>query len=255
MAESTNTGCCPKGSEPALAANYKALGTVSKIEDLPIYTVGEGKKSAIVLNYDIYGFDGGRTKLICDQLAAEGHFVILPDYYRGESFPVDAEVNVENLTPFVHTYPWEKLQADLEGKVLPFLKEKGFEKIGALGFCWGAWINLNISGTGKLDCAANAHPSFNAENFFGKSEVELAKRVQCPQLIFAAGNDLPNIKEGGEIVNLLKEKTFGDKCVFREFPDVVHGFASRGELEKPEVASAVKEFIEGVTQFFKANLA
>jgi dienelactone hydrolase len=40
-------------------------------------------RQAVVWNYDIFGFDAGRTRQMCDLLAASGYLVALPDYYRG----------------------------------------------------------------------------------------------------------------------------------------------------------------------------
>mmetsp|Transcript_14414 Transcript_14414/g.12229 ORF Transcript_14414/g.12229 Transcript_14414/m.12229 type:complete len:104 (+) Transcript_14414:41-352(+) len=78
-------GCCPIGSEPQLAANYKSKGNEDKFGDLPVYLNGKGDKW-IIVTYDIFGFDGGRTRLICDQLAGLGYNVILPDFYKGKPF-------------------------------------------------------------------------------------------------------------------------------------------------------------------------
>ena len=39
--------------------------------DLPIYVVGSGSKG-IIWNYDIFGFDSGRTKQLCDIVADAG---------------------------------------------------------------------------------------------------------------------------------------------------------------------------------------
>jgi len=261
-----DTGCCPKGSEPALAATYVAKGTESKLGDLSIYTIGTGN-TAIIVNNDIYGFNGGRIRLICDQLANDGYFVILPDYFRGDSYPADAEIEPNRLGEFLKKHSWAQVKSDLEDKVYPYLKgEKSIEKFAMIGFCWGAWVNLHASVNEEVVCAANVHPAFNLENFHGKpdndvsyffenKEAELTKLVKCPQLIYSASNDLPSIKGDGEIIKILKEKPFGDNCVFRDFPDVVHGFATRGDLEKPEVARDVKIVMEGVADFFKANFS
>jgi hypothetical protein len=32
--------------------------------------------------------------------------------------------------------PWPKIKEDIFGKVLPWLKEQGVERIGIIGFCW-----------------------------------------------------------------------------------------------------------------------
>ena len=80
----SRASCCPAGSWPALlpAEGYVARGSVGAIGDLPIYTVGEPGPRAIVVLPEVFGW-GGRLKGICDTLAAEGYFVIMPDCHRG----------------------------------------------------------------------------------------------------------------------------------------------------------------------------
>ena len=74
--------CCPPNSWPELATDYKSVGNVTKIGDLDIYYVGQGPK-CIIWNYDIFGFDSGRTRQLCDLFAKEGFLVVMPDFYRG----------------------------------------------------------------------------------------------------------------------------------------------------------------------------
>mmetsp|Transcript_20637 Transcript_20637/g.23356 ORF Transcript_20637/g.23356 Transcript_20637/m.23356 type:complete len:255 (-) Transcript_20637:71-835(-) len=253
MAESNcNKGCCPIGSEPALASDYQAKGAESILGDLPIYTIGEGK-SAVIVSYDVYGFNGGRVRLICDQLAEQGYYVILPDFYRGDAWDPETAITME-LTTFVQKFAWEKLKVDFDEKLLPHLAEKGIEKVGLVGFCWGAWLNFHAMHNEKFTCGANLHPSIRLENCFGSNEVELAKGVKCPQLVFAASNDPDNVKGDGEVLQVLKAAPFGDKCVFQEFPEVNHGFVTRGDVSTPEVARDVKIAMEGVVAFFKTHL-
>ena len=65
-----------------------------------MYVVGNGT-TAIVWNYDIYGFDSGRTREYCDLFADNGFLVILPDYFRGEVFPEELN-DQENLQSMIH---------------------------------------------------------------------------------------------------------------------------------------------------------
>lgn len=55
---------------------------IEKISDFDLYHVGNSAK-CIIWNYDIFGFDSGRTKQMADFLAAHDYTVLLPDYYRG----------------------------------------------------------------------------------------------------------------------------------------------------------------------------
>ena len=57
--------CCPIGGEPELFTDYTPKGKNFSIGDLKVYTIGTGK-NIIIVAHDIYGFEGGRTKLICD---------------------------------------------------------------------------------------------------------------------------------------------------------------------------------------------
>ena len=64
--------CCPKTSWGALKrdADYVERGTVEMLgDDLPVYRTGQVSDRCVVWNYDIMGFNGGRTRQLCDQLA------------------------------------------------------------------------------------------------------------------------------------------------------------------------------------------
>ena len=64
--------CCPENGYGFLDNSaYTCKGVVEKVDDLEIYVVGSGDK-CIVWNYDIFGFDAGRTRQICDLLADRG---------------------------------------------------------------------------------------------------------------------------------------------------------------------------------------
>lgn len=86
--------CCPPGSLPSLteAAEYKQQGCTEMVGDLPIYLVGPSPSlTAIIVGYDIYGFEGGRIRNICDELSQAGHLVVLPDFFRGDCWSAERE--------------------------------------------------------------------------------------------------------------------------------------------------------------------
>ena len=74
---SKNMSCCPEGSWGALIETapdaYVAKGRVERRGDIDLYVVGaaDGGK-CVIWNYDIFGFNGGRTKLLCDIIAQNG---------------------------------------------------------------------------------------------------------------------------------------------------------------------------------------
>jgi len=74
---------CPEGALGKLGTEgYVNKGVVEKVEDLDLYVVGTGNK-CIIWNYDIFGFDSGRTRQTADLFAEAGYLVIIPDFYRG----------------------------------------------------------------------------------------------------------------------------------------------------------------------------
>ena len=78
--------CCPEGSWAELKEDYITIGTEIQLDGIKIYTVGSGEK-CIIYNHDIFGWmpsTCGRTRAICDFLAKNGYFVILPDYFEGD---------------------------------------------------------------------------------------------------------------------------------------------------------------------------
>ena len=74
----------------------------------------------------------------------------------------------------------------------------------------------------------------------------------CPQLLLPAGNDPPNLKEGGEIVAIVQDKA--GACKTREFPHMSHGWVIRGDATQEDVARDVKEAVGEVTQWFTQHL-
>eukprot|EP00008_Paramoeba_atlantica_P014860 CAMPEP_0201478302 /NCGR_PEP_ID=MMETSP0151_2-20130828/3190_1 /ASSEMBLY_ACC=CAM_ASM_000257 /TAXON_ID=200890 /ORGANISM="Paramoeba atlantica, Strain 621/1 / CCAP 1560/9" /LENGTH=266 /DNA_ID=CAMNT_0047859353 /DNA_START=54 /DNA_END=854 /DNA_ORIENTATION=- len=264
--------CCPPGSLPALRTEYNAVGKVFKVGDLDVYQVGEkeGASSAIVVAYDIFGFEGqSRIRAICDQLASEtGLPVYLPDYYRGGKWPADKDLNEQTmpeLMTWLKTLPWnEKVKPDHE-KVVAYLGEKGIKNYGMIGFCWGCWANFKAAVDAethptKMKCAVNCHPSVKLEGVFGSSEVELAKTLKCAQLLLPAGNDEANLKEGGDVVKALQnnEGIAGapeDRVEVHVYPDMVHGFVTRGSLDDEKVARDVKDSLERAAAYFKKHLS
>ena len=75
---------------------------------------------------------------------------------------------------------------------------------------WKAW---QLSGEGEnIRAVIGFHPAIKCESMVGGDEVELARKVRCPSALYNADNDMANIKTGGELANIMKEK-FGDDAV------------------------------------------
>jgi len=247
----SSTECCPIGSEKAFAATYKPKGEEITLNGLKCYTNGNSNKGIIVY-YDIFGYNGGRTKLICDQLAAAGFTVYLPDVFHGDAWPVDKPKD-ESIMTWLKNFTWESTKNDTQ-KVLKHMEEKGVLSVGCLGFCWGAWAVFHACHSEKMKCGASMHPSIHTlTSVFNEKADELTELVKCPQLVYAAGGDPPMYKENGEVYNILQAK-FPGRNDIKEFKDMNHGFVSRGDLNRPETERDVKAAMEGSIAFFKKYL-
>ena len=122
---------------------------------------------------------------------------------------------------------WQQARAAIE--------KDGHKQFFVVGFCWGVWKAWELgSKDDGFVSIVGFHPSIIAEKLFGRDEVELAKKQKCPSLLLPASNDQPNIKPDGELVNIIKEK-FGDKAQSFEFPDMVHGWITRGDINDEKV--------------------
>eukprot|EP00927_Polykrikos_kofoidii_P048565 TRINITY_DN42829_c0_g1_i1.p1 TRINITY_DN42829_c0_g1~~TRINITY_DN42829_c0_g1_i1.p1 ORF type:complete len:771 (-),score=170.84 TRINITY_DN42829_c0_g1_i1:732-2990(-) len=247
-------GCCPSGSWPACTPpeGYKPKGEEQKLGDLPVYLVGSGQKG-IVLLPDIFPWSGmkGRFPGIADTLAAEGYCVLLADPFRGDSAEGKAD-----FMPWIKSFPYEKsvghpgVGADIEACV-KFLQDKGCSSVGCMGFCWGVWAMCKAMSQGvPFKCGVGPHPSTRLEGFFGGDEQAMMEKVEVPVLLMPAGNDPDTLKTGGAIAKHVISK--GGKSI--NFPDMAHGFASRGDLTNPAVARDVELAMKHAIQFFKENL-
>ena len=98
-------------------------GKVEKVDDLELYFVGTGSK-CLIWNYDIFGFDSGRTRQTADLFAEAGYLVIIPDFYRGTHREPTAPDVVQWIQEVTN---WSKLKRTFEDIVMPFARAKGQE--------------------------------------------------------------------------------------------------------------------------------
>lgn len=248
-----NMACCPEGSWGALIETapdaYVPKGKVERRSDIDLYVVGtaEGGK-CVIWNYDIFGFNGGRTKMLCDIIAQNGFLVVMPDFYRDGKFQVPGEPGtVEFLKE--HTQ-WSKLQKDVDDVVLPFAKELGATSFGAIGTCWGSYMVVRQGSYSEFKAGVSMHPSHSPiSGLLGEEEKDLLTPIKCHQLFMPAGNDHANVKPGG-----LGAEVLGDKLEILEFPDMAHGWTTRGDVSDDKIRRDVKLAIDEALKFFKKHV-
>lgn len=252
--ETTPTeGFDPKGALPALRTDYTALGKVMNISDLPVYVIGSNKTEnpaaeAIIMVYDIFGFDGGRIREMCDDLAAKGYFVILPDFYRGEKSGED----FTTFLPFIDALSWNQVNADLTNHVYPYLEQQGFTKWAMIGACWGGWVVFEASAnTDKVVGGISYHPSLTRVQVTMTIE-EYGDSVKSPQLVVATKQEPDEVKNGGILEQKIKNRF--SKTVFKTFDEMDHGFVPRGDLNNTDIKAAVEESLNMTYSFLEEIL-
>lgn len=227
---------------------------------MPYYAVGDGSSTLIIVN-DIYGIDSGRHKEIADKLATDlGIHVVCPKLWtdgaacgnpEGVSWLIDkydvdpvpwyrkpgaffySLYHMRSFLRDIKSHNWNHLKPKLYDKMVPALKDRGTKNIGLLGFCWGGWFVTHASSSPEFCCAAACHPGFSDLcSMLGEDPRTIAEKVQCPQCILAAGDDKDDVRAGGLLNEVYKAKSFGDKCVFKTFEAMKHGWVVRGPLSQ-----------------------
>lgn len=239
--------CCPEGALGQLGTEgYKCKGKVEKVADLELYFVGAGSK-CLIWNYDIFGFDSGRTRQTADLFAEAGYLVIIPDFYRGTYREPTAPDVVQWLKEVTN---WTKLKQTFEDIVMPFARSKGAKEFGAIGTCWGSYMVLRECAYPEFKVGVSWHPSHSPISAgLGEEERALLAQVSCPQLFMPAQGDHANTRPGG-----LGQELLGNKLTITEFNDMQHGWTVRGDMSDPAVARDVKKAIKETLDFLKVNL-
>jgi len=254
---STMSSCCPDNSHDSQTPydNYywHSKGVVEKVGDMDVYRSGSGDK-CIIWCYDIYGFNGGRTRQLCDQLADSGYLVILPDFFRGEWRGVTAP----DLVTWLQTQSdwYGARQAEVCDKILPYARSHGAKVFGAVGTCWGGYMVARLSGYGDFRAGVSFHPAttFIAETVNKEEVYEVLDEVQCPQMMLTAGNDHVNEKPGGLANKVWGVMSFGEECVYREYKDMLHGWTVRGDIRNEAINNCARAAFNSMLGFLNTYL-
>jgi len=228
--------CCPPGSLPKRSAGaHVPKGQYTKSGDLDVYVSGEGKNGAgIIVNPEVFGIKAGDLAEICDAFADQGYFVVMPDWHRG--------VYVTDFSKFkewINKFPWSGIKADFEKNVQPLFQKAGVKKIGAIGFCYGTWVNLHLAGECRVQSVMNLHPSHT--HVFGMNGEDGAKvvgAVKCPVLQCPAGADPEANQPGNSDEKTWKGTAGSDHVCVKAFKDMPHGWVSRADRK---VAAQVEQ--------------
>lgn len=228
-----NTGkssCCPAGAWPALAAPeaYEEKGIVFTLEGTRCYASGSPQfGSGVIVMHDVFGPWTGNHKILCDQLAAGGHYVVMPDFYDGGSIQPYYDTNrVPEGKAWLKKFNW-KYCSDKLKPVHAHLKENGVSRVGSIGFCWGAWLVAKVCQDPSLvQAGVWCHPSCQVakELYEGETEHELTAAVKSATLILPSPQEA-EFYRNGELAQIMNDKGVPNDMVY--FEDQAHGWVVR----------------------------
>jgi dienelactone hydrolase len=96
------------------------------------------------------------SQLIADQFAANGYYTLMVDMYRGDALTLNRPAGFDFMQ-WRGKHTVKEVDPVVEAGV-KFLKDKGFKKIGAVGYCFGAkYVCRFLDGRG-VDVGYCAHP-------------------------------------------------------------------------------------------------
>uniref|UniRef100_A0A7S2P5J8 Dienelactone hydrolase domain-containing protein n=1 Tax=Zooxanthella nutricula TaxID=1333877 RepID=A0A7S2P5J8_9DINO len=263
--------CCPPGAAGYLAADHTDEGSVRSIDGVSFYQVGSGPNGLLLIP-DVWGWNGGRTRALADDLAKKGLSVWVPKILQpmfeagtdGDGLPPTFDVTVRGgeLGPLVKgDWGHEKVMPKVRA-IVKAMKSNGVTKMGLVGFCYGAWVGMYAAKEFDLVGCASPHPSVHLEAAVGGDAAALAKGSKCPWALFPAGDpkaggDGDMYDAEGDVFKALEEK-FSGKCVTKRFPAMKHGWVSRGAIKEgqfmagsgEDVKGAVTECIMDICEFF-----
>lgn len=213
--------------------------------------LSDGPQTCIVLLTDIFGLPLKNCKIIADSLAKElGVDVWVPDQFAGKPIVKSSEMNgLSAGTPgekrgFFGTLKMVLLflfkihliirnrPSVTDARVTKFVKNlrsnKGYKKIGAVGFCWGGGSIARLASTNLFDSVVVFHPA----------PISL-KEIQAIKIPISFGcaeedSEFP-LKRAREYEATLteKKKNGGSDFEFVEYMGVCRGFACRPAENNP----------------------
>jgi len=207
---------------PAVKAEFDGKMQTIKIGEYDAYVVGTPSENAILVIYDIFAWNERNLNVfrICHMLASQGHFVVMPDFYKGKPWPIE-QFPPPNKEAF---NTWWTTVADVPtcGKamkdvIIPWMQEQGVKSIGSVGFCWGGLCALTHAKSDMVSAAVSIHGARLTPELVSACEVPVAIMPGCGD-----GDFRPLQQE-------LDKKSFGSKCFYRKYMSG-HGFCvSRGD--------------------------
>ncbi|KAJ7044082.1 dienelactone hydrolase [Mycena alexandri] len=243
-------------------------------QDGAYFAAGNGDTTrAIVLLTDIFGLPLKNSKILADSFAQHlGCDVWVPDVFAGhppltveqlQGVPERAGVKlgffgllkvIWGVLPSIPGMIRNRASV-VDARVISFVKKlqetKKYEKIGAIGYCFGGGIATRVGATTDLfQSIVLAHPS-------PPTDAQL-RAIKAPTAWSAAEDDM-GIKAArmDDITALYagrKGKADFVEYEIKVYKGTAHGFAARPNLEYPEVKEGFEQAFKQAVEWFNKTL-
>lgn len=237
MASNPPGKCCVEG----VLHVGETTGQYDKYEGVDVYVTGDPKSDKLLFFCpDIWGIQAANNRIMADNFAKQGYVVVAIDFFNGEPRAQDA--SPDTLWDWLKDHMPET-KIEITQNVLAYAKEKFNQPqwVGAVGYCYGASLAVDLLGRALVDVAALAHPSFVSP--------EAVERIQKPVMISAAETDTIFTEElrtkTEEILKSIKATYYMEL-----FSGVSHGYAVRGDPNDKWVAACADKTFASQLWFF-----
>jgi len=138
--------------------------------------------------------------------------------------------------------------------ILQFIKkikgEKGYERIGAVGYCFGGGLAGRLGSTDSVNTIVIAHPS--------NLKPAHIRAIKVPSCWVLAEEDMAfkdkDIERARAILAEQESKSDQVDYEFKIWQGTAHGFAVRPNLKVPEVKAGYEGALDQTVAWFKKTL-
>ncbi|KAK7469197.1 hypothetical protein VKT23_003688 [Stygiomarasmius scandens] len=230
----------------------------------------EGNTSrAILLLTDVFGLGLKNPEILADNLSKRlSCDVYAPDIFAGKP-PVTPEVMklparagekvsmlkvIWSSLPYLPSLLIRNRPSVVDSRVKQFIEklqsEKKYEKLGAVGYCFGGAMCIRFGNSGLLKTIIICHPGS-----FSQKDLEA---ISIPCSWVCAEDDFVF----GPAARAKAEKSFESRkgkdnfveYEFKDYKGTTHGFASRPNMEYPEVKEGFEQAFEQTVNWFNKTI-
>ncbi|CAJ2634511.1 unnamed protein product [Trifolium pratense] len=130
--------------------------------------------------------------------------------------------------------------------VIEALKHKGVLSIGAASFCWGAKVVVELAKSRLIQAAVLLHPSFIT--------LDDIKGISIPIAVLVAEIDKYCPPELLKQFEQILTAELGDECYVKLFPEVLHGWTIRYNIEDAMAAKAADKSHRILLEWFAKHV-